>query len=55
MKKYSITIAGHRTSVSLEEAFWHGLEAAAKSESTSRIALITKIDKGRKAHGLSSA
>jgi len=55
MKKYSITIKGHRTSISLEEAFWFGLESAAAAEGISRVNLITKIDKARKAQGLSSA
>ncbi len=55
MKKYSITIAGHRTSVSLEEAFWTGLGEAARAEGISRAALVTRIDKKRKTRGLSSA
>jgi len=55
MKKYSITIKEHRTSISLEEEFWRGLEEAATSEGLSRIALITKIDKIRGKGGLSSA
>jgi len=55
MKKYSITIAGHRTSVSLEEPFWSGLNEAARAAGLSRVALITKIDKIRGSRGLSSA
>ena len=55
MKKYSITIAGHRTSISLEEEFWAGLAEAAKAEGISRTALVTRIDKERKTQGLSSA
>lgn len=55
MKKYSITIAGHRTSISLEEEFWAGLAEAAEAQGISRAALVTSIDKERKTNGLSSA
>ncbi len=45
--KRSITIARHRTSVSLEEPFWSGLAALAEEEGKSIAALVSEIDKGR--------
>lgn len=47
MKKRSITIAGHRTSLSLEEAFWVELKRLADEEKISLSALITRIDATR--------
>jgi predicted DNA-binding ribbon-helix-helix protein len=47
MKKRSITIAGHRTSLSLEEAFWVELKRLADQEGLSLSALITRIDARR--------
>lgn len=54
-RKRSLTIAGHRTSVSLEPEFWDALTAAAKSQSKSVAALVGEIDTGRGARNLSSA
>lgn len=45
--KRSLTIARHRTSVSLEEPFWTALGALAKQEGKSIAALVSEIDKGR--------
>ena len=47
MRKRSVVIAGHRTSVSLENAFWEALkqEAAARDQTINQI--ITGIDKQR--------
>lgn len=45
--KRSVSIDGHRTSVSLEDAFWRGLEAAARKRGTTRAALIAEIDHAR--------
>jgi predicted DNA-binding ribbon-helix-helix protein len=53
--KRSIVIAGHKTSVSLEEAFWKGLKEIAVSQSTTLSDLVASIDKGRKQGNLSSA
>jgi predicted DNA-binding ribbon-helix-helix protein len=56
--KRSITIAGHSTSVSLEEEFWQSLQDIASSKNISVAALIRDIDETRvKADGggLSSA
>lgn len=55
--KRSVTIAGHRTSVSLEAPFWDALQAIAKSERTTVTALVTAVDSRRDqmAGNLSSA
>ena len=53
--KHSFSIAGHRTSVSLEAAFWDALKAAAASESCTLAALVARIDARRGEAGLSSA
>lgn len=52
--KRSVTIAGHTTSVSLEEPFWAELQALAKAQRRSLAALITDIDE-RRGTNLSSA
>jgi predicted DNA-binding ribbon-helix-helix protein len=53
--KRSILIAGHRTSVSLEDAFWKALKDIAQARRISVAALIASIDGGRSASNLSSA
>jgi predicted DNA-binding ribbon-helix-helix protein len=53
--KHSLVIAGHRTSVSLEEAFWSRLKAIAKGRCRSVAALVAEIDAGRADANLSSA
>jgi predicted DNA-binding ribbon-helix-helix protein len=45
--KRSVTIDGHRTSVSLEDPFWKLLGAQAVARNMSRAALIGQIDHGR--------
>lgn len=53
--KRSFTIAGHRTSISLEASFWDALKALASEERVPLAQLISRID-GQRAHGgLSSA
>lgn len=52
--KRSVSIAGHTTSVSLEEPFWAELRALAKAQNRSLAALITDIDE-RRGTNLSSA
>lgn len=54
MKKHSITIDGHRTSISLEDDFWEALKYIADQEQRSIIDLIKHIDEIRTS-GLSSA
>jgi len=53
--KRSFTIAGHRTSITLEQAFWVALKAIAADEGVSVAALIGRIDAARGKSGLSSA
>jgi predicted DNA-binding ribbon-helix-helix protein len=53
--KRSFSIRGHRTSISLEAAFWDALRDAAAEEGISLAALVARIDEGRGAAGLSSA
>jgi predicted DNA-binding ribbon-helix-helix protein len=45
--KRSLTIARHRTSVSLEDEFWDALNDVARSEGKSVAALIGEIDQRR--------
>lgn len=47
IKKHSVTIAGHDTSLSLEEVFWQALKETAKAEKISINALVEKIDSER--------
>jgi len=53
--KRSVAIAGHRTSVSLEEPFWEALREIADRKSMSVQALIGRIDAERGEQNLSSA
>jgi len=45
--KRSLTIAGHRTSVSLEHPFWEALREIAAARGQSLAALVTEIDRAR--------
>ena len=54
MKKRSVVITGHRTSVSLENAFWDALKAIALRRNMIVNQLVTEIDKQRNGN-LSSA
>ena len=47
--KRSVVIDGHKTSVSLEHAFWSDLKEIAYMEQVTLSELVTKIDKGRQA------
>jgi predicted DNA-binding ribbon-helix-helix protein len=53
--KRSVSIAGHRTSISLEEPFWEALRRIAEQEALSVQALIGRIDAERGEQNLSSA
>ena len=53
--KRSLSIAGHRTSISLEDAFWEALRDAAEHRGSSVQALVGEIDAGRAGQNLSSA
>ncbi len=54
IKKRSVTVAGHRTSVSLEAAFWRALGEIARARGRSINQLIAEIDRTRTGN-LSSA
>jgi predicted DNA-binding ribbon-helix-helix protein len=53
--KRSIVIAGHKTSVSLEDAFWKGLKDIAVSRRMTLSDLVGAIDTERQQGNLSSA
>lgn len=53
--KRSITIAGHRTSLSLEDEFWSALKSLAEARGLSIAELISIIDQARGSRNLSSA
>jgi predicted DNA-binding ribbon-helix-helix protein len=53
--KRSIVIAGHKTSVSLEDAFWRGLKDIAGTRDLTLSELVAAIDSERRHGNLSSA
>jgi predicted DNA-binding ribbon-helix-helix protein len=53
--KRSIVVAGHKTSVSLEEAFWNSMKEISSSRDMTLSDLVSEIDQGRKQGNLSSA
>ncbi|WP_299827858.1 ribbon-helix-helix domain-containing protein [uncultured Roseobacter sp.] len=54
--KHSVTLKGHRTSISLEAEFWQALRAIAERKSQPINALVAEIDVDRGADmGLASA
>ena len=57
MRKRSVTIDGHRTSISIEDAFWTELSALSQSRGLSLNALVAEVDRDRAQKGgnLSSA
>lgn len=55
IRKHSLTIAGHRTSISLEDPFWDALRDAARAKGVSVAELVGDIDRDRGETGLSSA
>jgi predicted DNA-binding ribbon-helix-helix protein len=54
-RKRSLSIAGHRTSISLEEPFWEGLRAIAAERGIAVAALVAAIDAVRGEASLSCA
>ncbi|MCR9256286.1 MAG: ribbon-helix-helix domain-containing protein [Alphaproteobacteria bacterium] len=54
LRKHSVTLAGHRTSITLEDAFWDGLKRIAADRGCSPVQLVTEIDAARTGN-LSSA
>ena len=55
IKKHSLVLNGHKTSVSLEEPFWECIRAAAARQGMSLQALVATIDQSRTTGNLSSA
>jgi predicted DNA-binding ribbon-helix-helix protein len=55
IRKHSLSIVGHRTSISLESAFWDQLNVLAAERGLSLAALVAEIDAQRGAANLSSA
>ncbi len=53
--KRSIVIGGHKTSVSLEDAFWRGLKEIAHGQHVTMSNMVANIDKSRQQSNLSSA
>jgi predicted DNA-binding ribbon-helix-helix protein len=53
--KRSIVVAGHKTSVSLEEAFWNGMKEISGIRNMTLSELVGEIDNGRQQGNLSSA
>lgn len=52
--KRSIVIAGHKTSISIEEPFWKGLREIAAAKDMTLSELVASIDKERQRNNLSS-
>jgi predicted DNA-binding ribbon-helix-helix protein len=53
--KRSVVIDGHKTSVSLEDAFWSDLKEIAHTQQATLSKVVTEIDKARRRGNLSSA
>jgi predicted DNA-binding ribbon-helix-helix protein len=53
--KRSIVVAGHKTSISLEDAFWNALKEIAKARNVTLSHLVGAIDSERQHENLSSA
>jgi predicted DNA-binding ribbon-helix-helix protein len=51
IRKRSVSLGGHRTSVSLEQAFWDELSRIARSRGVSTNSLVAEIDRQRAAGG----
>lgn len=47
LEKHSVTIAGHRTSISLEVGFWHHFRRFAERDNLSINELIRRLDEAR--------
>ena len=55
LRKRSIALAGHATSLALEPEFWAALEALAAARGLSLARLVGEIDQGRGGRPLASA
>lgn len=52
IRRHSVSIHGHRTSVSIEDAFWTELKRIAREEGRSVASLISSVDRARAADGI---
>jgi predicted DNA-binding ribbon-helix-helix protein len=52
--KHTVIVSGRKTSVSLENEFWHALDEIAEAGGTTRANLISAIDQRRSHANLSS-
>jgi predicted DNA-binding ribbon-helix-helix protein len=55
LKKRSLQLAGHATSLALEPEFWAALDAMAQARGISLTALVLSLDEGRGEWPLASA
>ena len=55
LRKRSVLLSGHATSIALEPEFWSVLDAMAEARGVSLAALIVSIDRGRGERPLASA
>ena len=55
LRKRSIQLSGHATSIALEPEFWAVLDEMAQAEGLSLAALVGRIDDGRAGRPLASA
>lgn len=53
--KRSVTLGGHKTSVTLEDEFWDALRSIAHRDKTTVVSLIGQINQSRNKSNLSSA
>jgi predicted DNA-binding ribbon-helix-helix protein len=53
--KRSIVLAGHKTSVSLEDAFWQALKEIARARNTTLSEIVAAIDDKQRQGNLSSS
>jgi predicted DNA-binding ribbon-helix-helix protein len=53
--KRSVAVNGHKTSISLEDAFWSTLKEIAQAQGATVSQTVTEIDKSRRGGSLSSA
>ena len=49
LRRHSVRIAGHATSISIEDAFWQEIRRAAKEDGISTARLIEAVDRARTA------
>jgi predicted DNA-binding ribbon-helix-helix protein len=55
VRKRSILVNRHKTSVSLEDAFWDEVRAIARSRNMTLSDFVSDVERGRRAGNLSSA